>query len=608
MRLFLELRKATAFWLSLLASLASSASLASALAVLTTLAAPTATAAEASERIGDFSLLDAEGYFHQISWYDDHKAVVLLSYADDDKGLSSLLDAYAELRDSAGESFAFFLIDSQAKHNREDIAEAMRVKGLDIPVLMDDTQLVGEALTLTASGEVLVFDPKRFSIIARGAGRQSLAEVRQLLAQLDSGGDITAAVAAVDASAQRQGSAIRYIAREAHAAATPSYVNDIAPIIAENCASCHREGGIAPFAMDSHTMVLGWSPMIREVLLTKRMPPGQIDSHIGEFINDMVLAESDTQKLIHWIGAGAPYDGETAEADPLAQLTWPASEWAFGEPDYIIEIPPQEVPATGILDYYNALVEIDIEEDRWVRASQYIPGDRTVLHHTLHSIIPPGATTGGSLLGGDPDRPGIAPYIPGQSPREEPPNTGGLLQAGSKIAMQMHFTTTGKATVDESRIGVWFYPKGFVPEERMSGECACHFTPTWVNIPPFDPDYEMQQTITIDEDSRLYSLTPHMHFRGKRMRFYATYPDGTKEALINIANYNYNWQLAYTFVEPKFMPAGTQITAVGAFDNSAQNKMNPDPSRSVPWGLQSMDEMFFGAADWKVINTDRGDD
>ncbi len=126
MRLFLELRKATAFWLSLLASLAS---LASALAVLTTLAAPTATAAEASERIGDFSLLDAEGYFHQISWYDDHKAVVLLNYADDDKGLSSLLDAYAELRDSAGESFAFFLIDSQAKHNREDIAEAMRAKG-----------------------------------------------------------------------------------------------------------------------------------------------------------------------------------------------------------------------------------------------------------------------------------------------------------------------------------------------------------------------------------------------------------------------------------------------------------------------------------------------
>ena len=112
----------------------------------------------------------------------------------------------------------------------------------------------------------------------------------------------------------------------------------------------------------------------------------------------------------------------------------------------------------------------------------------------------------------------------------------------------------------------------------------------------------MSASITIADDAELFSLTPHMHFRGKRMRFTATYPDGKTEELINIANYNYNWQLAYTLRQPKFMPAGTVITAVGAFDNSARNKSNPDPDRSVPWGLQSWDEMFFGAADWKVLN------
>ncbi|RLT17781.1 MAG: hypothetical protein DWI28_05635 [Planctomycetota bacterium] len=118
-------------------------------------------------------------------------------------------------------------------------------------------------------------------------------------------------------------------------------------------------------------------------------------------------------------------------------------------------------------------------------------------------------------------------------------------------------------------------------------------------MPPYDPDYEMRQSITIDKEASLFAFTPHMHFRGKRMRFYAQYPDGTDEELINIANYNYNWQLAYTLREPKLVPAGTVITAIGAFDNSAQNKSNPDPARSVPWGLQSWDEMFFGAADWK---------
>lgn len=568
----------------------------------------------APTRVGDFSLLDAHGYFHSMSWYDDHRALVLLSHSSTDASMSRAIARLESLADSAGDEFEFFLIDSEGKHNREAIAVAMAERGSELPVLMDDAQLIGEALALSHSGEFLVFDPRSFSVVGRGQNLESqYAQVQALLGAMVNGGDYAAAAQALAASSKLAGAgetavAIDYPAQRLHAANTPSYREDIAPIISENCASCHREGGIAPFAMDSHTMVLGWSPMIREVLMTKRMPPGQIDAHIGDFINDMVLADSDAQKLIHWIEAGAPNDAASPAEDPLAQLSWPASEWAFGEPDYVIEIPPQEVPATGILDYYNAMVDIDIPEDRWVRASQYIPGDRTVLHHTLHSIIPPGATRGGSLLGGDPDRPGIAPYIPGQSPRQEPPNTGGLLQAGSKIAMQMHFTTTGKATVDESRIGVWFYPKDFVPAERMSGQCACHFTPTWVNIPPFDPDYEMQQTITIPEDSRLFSMTPHMHFRGKRMRFTAYYPDGTEEELINIANYNYNWQLAYTLKEPKFLPAGTKITAVGAFDNSAQNKMNPDPARSVPWGLQSMDEMFFGAADYKVINQNQGAD
>lgn len=143
-----------------------------------------------------------------------------------------------------------------------------------------------------------------------------------------------------------------------------------------------------------------------------------------------------------------------------------------------------------------------------------------------------------------------------------------------------------------------------MPEERMSGRCACIFTRDWTNIPPHDPAFEQSQTITIAQDAHIYSMLPHMHFRGKSMRFFAEYPDGSSEELINIANYNYNWQLTYTLAEPKFVPGGTRVTAVGTFDNSAQNPANPDPSRSVPWGQQSWDEMFFGSVKWK--NVDQG--
>lgn len=296
----------------------------------------------------------------------------------------------------------------------------------------------------------------------------------------------------------------------------------------------------------------------------------------------------------------------TYAQDPLAELVWPKTEWVFGEPDYIIEVPEQQIPATGILDYITLMVPINIPEDRWVRASQYVAGDRTVLHHTLNGVIGPEQNVRGfaNILGssGGGTGPEIAAYVPGGSPRMMPENTGGLLKAGSKLFLQLHYTTTGKETTDASRIGLWFYPEGEVPQERMSGDCACIFTPTWVNIPPYDPAYEMQQSVHIKEDLYLYTFLPHMHFRGKSMKAEAIYPDGTREQLINIPNYNYNWQISYEFVEPKFLPEGTEVLVTGVFDNSENNLANPDPARSVPWGQQSWDEMFFGAMTWKVVN------
>ncbi len=558
---------------------------------------PMGAAIQAQERAGDFALLDAQGYFHPMSWYDNHDAIVFMVQANADPAVHSALPDFSALADRyQARNLQFFLLNPMGSHNRDAVHAEMQRLGIELPVLMDDSQLVSENLGVQRSAEVLVYNPKSFEVIWRGEMGSTLESALQALLSGDSLPDNQVAVT---------GNPVDYPAKRKHAQSVPSYAEDVAPVITENCATCHREGGVAPFAMDSYTMLKGWSPMIKEVLLTKRMPPGQIDPHVGDFANDMLLSDAEAQTLVHWVDAGAPQDGDS---DPLANLSWPESEWAFGERDLVINVPPQEVPATGVLDYYNVLVDVDLDEDRWVRASQYIPGDRSVLHHTLHSIIPPGETRGGSLLGGDPDRPGIAPYIPGQAPREELPNTGGLLKAGSRIAMQMHYTTNGREAVDASRIGVWFYPRGFVPEERMSGECACHFTPTWVNIPPYDPDYEMSQTITIEDDAYIYSFTPHMHFRGKRMRFYATFPDGTEEEMLNIANYDYNWQLAYTLKEPRFVPGGTKITAVGAFDNSEQNPMNPDPARSVPWGLQSWDEMFFGAVDWKYTDQSRFQD
>ncbi|MBL4819954.1 MAG: redoxin domain-containing protein [Gammaproteobacteria bacterium] len=542
---------------------------------------------QAADRVGDFSLLDQAGYFHSMSWYDDHVAIAFLVQANDSEDTAKAIQPFSALKaryDSQG--IEFMMINPMGRSNRDDVQAKLNEYGIDVPVLMDDSQVISQAMGIDRTGEVLVYDPRSFTIVYRGP----VAESEQALKEQIDGRTVSHSVVAIS------GSAGIYPAAERLASTAVSYEKDIAPIIAENCASCHRQGGIAPFAMDSHAVVQGWSPMIREVLMTKRMPPGQIDSHIGKFINDMLLSDEEVQKIIHWVDAGGVRDGAS---DPLAELTWSESKWAFGEPDYIIKVPPQSIPATGVLDYIHTSVPIDIKEDKWVRASQYIPGDRAVLHHTLNSIVEPGTKRRGSFLGGDENQANITAYIPGAEPRMEPPNTGGLLKAGSTLALQLHYTTNGRETVDASEIGLWFYPEGVVPEERMSGRCACIFPPNWTNIPANAPAFEQTQSITIAEDAKIHGYGAHMHFRGKYMRFYADYPDGRREELINIANYNYNWQLSYTYAEPKFVPAGTRITAVGAFDNSAQNVANPDPSRSVPFGQQSWDEMFFGAVNWK---------
>ncbi len=543
----------------------------------------------AVERVGDFSLLDQDGYHHSMSWYDDHKMIALLVQANDSEAAADAVPAFNALKakyDSQG--VQFMMINPMGELNRSAVRAQSVEYGVDIPILMDDARVISEALGIERTGEVLLYNPRSFMVEYRGSVAQSEKAIQEILA----GDEVSTALVATS------GPAISYATTT-----VPSYTADIAPILADNCATCHREGGIAPFAMDSHTMVQGWSPMIREVLMTKRMPPGQIDGHIGEFINDRLITDEEVRSIIAWADAGAPKDGEL---DPLTELTWSTSKWSLSDtPDLVIKVPSQQVPATGVLEYRDVAVTIDLGgKDRWLRGSEYIPGDRTVLHHTINALNYPEEIGQrlNALGSSNPDKASITPYIPGGTAAFNPPDTGGLLKDGSVLNLNLHYTTSGRETVDESEIGLWFYPEGEIPTERMSGRCACIFPDTWTNIPANAPAFEQTATITIGKDANIHSFLPHMHFRGKYMRFYADYPDGSSEELINIAQFNYAWQMSYTYAEPKFMPAGTKITAVGAFDNSAQNPANPDPERTVPWGQQSWDEMFFGAVQWKNID------
>ena len=387
------------------------------------------------------------------------------------------------------------------------------------------------------------------------------------------------------------------------------YAENVAPIFVEQCQTCHRDGGIAPWAMTDYRMLQAFAPAIKEAVTSLHMPPGQINPAFADrIINHRTLSHTEMETIVQWIDAGTPVEGDR---DPLTETVYSTSEWVHGEPDMIIEVPAQEIPAIGSLGpnaipYRYTQADLGLTEDRWLRGSQFLPSEPTVMHHMLNTVSLPGERNM-NLLGaqgegqGDMNYATISAYVPGGDPEFYDENTGGLLRAGSIINLQLHYTPDGTARTDKARIGLYFHDEGVVPEERMAGDCACIFPNTWTNNPPYDPNFVQTAEIVLKNNVNLHTFLPHMHFRGKSMKATAYYPDGTQEELIDIPKYEYAWQLSYTWREPKFMPEGTRLFVEGAFDNSEDNLMNPDPSRSVPWGQMSEDEMFFGAFTWKNL-------
>lgn len=611
--------------------------------ILSPLIAAMAVSVVAGERVGDFALIDHQGAFHHMSWYDDHEAVVILAHANDAAGAQrALADLLALQGKYQEQGVVFFMLNPGLQSDRAVVQANALAMGIEFPALMDDSQLVSEMLGFTRLGEAVVYDPGNFEVFYRGPVHDSLEQVlQQLLA-----GEAVELVEVASA-----GTLIDYVSTATHTEL--SYEKDIAPIIAENCANCHRAGGIAPFAMDSLLAVQGWSPMIKEVVMTRRTPPGQVDNKVGLKIRDaMNLSDEEMQKLVHWVNAGSIADTDN---DPLAALVWPETKWEHGEPDLVVAIPPQSIPATGIVEYLNVEIDLGLEKDVWVRGSQVIAGEPSALHHILTGVIPPegrksqpeifmqivnslppeqalpiqqkmmAAMTSGeninfneilnslppeadisALFTGSQDEntASITGYASGARAQWNEPGVGGLLRAGSSLDLQLHYTTTGRELTDASEIGIYFYPQGEVPSQRMSGAIANNFN---ISIPAGSKDHEMVAMVTVHEDAYLQSFLPHMHFRGKRMKFVAQYPDGSEELLLSVPNYSFNWQLNHTLAEPLLVPAGTKIKAIGAFDNSRQNAYNPDPDSEIVWGQQSWQEMFMGFYSWKNANQSGSD-
>jgi hypothetical protein len=428
------------------------------------------------------------------------------------------------------------------------------------------------------------------------------------------------------------------IGAQAPASGTPTYTRDIAPILYNSCTSCHRPGEIGPMSLMTYKDVRPWARSIGSRVAAGTMPPWHADPQVGEFVNDRRLTDVQKNLIARWIDAGAP---EGDEKDLPAPPKY-AEGWMIGQPDAVLTMQEDyPIPADGTVAYQYFEVPTNFTEDKWIQAFEVRPSNRSVVHHVIVYVKPPApperpqqaggqaanrprpvpvlemapnmdipaGQTGGPELPPDQrkapgpnDRPApkgiagtIGGYVPGTSSRVFQPGTATRLVAGSSLVFQMHYTTKGKATTDRTSIGLVFAKERPKTELRQTALINGNF-----EIPAGDPNYRVDAEMKINRAITLWAMLPHTHVRGKQWSYEVTYPDGRKETILSVPKYDFEWQTDYIFKQPLKLPAGTTLHAVAYYDNSPQNKSNPDPKQKVWWGDQTWEEMMFTGLTFSV--------
>ena len=345
------------------------------------------------------------------------------------------------------------------------------------------------------------------------------------------------------------------------------------------------------------------------------MPPWFADATVGHFANDPSLTTGQIQTLGDWTATGAPA-GSVADAPPPRKF---AEGWNIPQPDLVVRMPKAvAIPASGDVEYTYEIVPTGFTEGKWVEMSEIRPSSRENVHHAVVYVRPPDSpwlrdlpknvpftasamtneqnmhdthTTKADIL---------LVYAPGSSPDNWPAGMAKYIPAGSDLVFQIHYTTHGHATTDQTAVGMVFAKTA--PAKRV---LTLQLTNSTFAIPPGADDYRVEVHGSLPNDALLLSFFPHMHLRGKRFEYNIVKPDGSVEPLLRV-NYSFYWQLSYRLATPLPLKAGTVLQAVAQFDNSRNNPHNPDPSAEVYWGDQTYDEMMVGFFDVAVpANTDK---
>ncbi len=385
----------------------------------------------------------------------------------------------------------------------------------------------------------------------------------------------------------------------AEAPRTITFTEDIAPLVFSNCANCHREGLIAPFALTDYASVKKHAKQMVEVTADRTMPPWHADPGVVEYSNDRSLSKAQIDLIAAWVAAGSP-EGPAVKLPPLPPMK---DGWQLGPPDQIAPMTePFTVPAEGPDIYQKFVIPLNLDQDTWVKGVEFHPGDPKVVHHILYYLDTSGKAR--EMDAKDP-APGfrgmgqsngdfryIGGWDLGTQPSELPFGLRWFIPKGADLVVQIHYHPNGKETKDQSSVGFYYskeptaHPWTIIPVPPFFGVVQ------GIDIPAGAKEHIEQTSFTLPEDCEVFSVNAHAHYLGKRMEMTATFKDGSTKWLLKTSNWDFQWQEDYMFNQPIKLPAGTRLDVLMSYDNSAENPRNPThPPKRVTWGPTTTDEM-----------------
>src|SRR6185295_9136154 len=432
-----------------------------------------------------------------------------------------------------------------------------------------------------------------------------------------------------------------------------TFTKDVASIMYNNCATCHRPNDIAPMSLLSYKEVRPWARSIKEKVVNREMPPWSPDPAYGEFTNDHRLAQKDIDTVVAGVDQGAK-EGNPKDLPKMPDYVADGG-WEIGKPDAVFQMTEEHVVKPDDPDQYiNFFMPTNFKEDVWVQAAEIHPGNRRVVHHVIAFIQTPqmmakkaeDAKAKGEKLGkraaggsglfyldgnlrrvkmdapvmdntceqkgtagrqpggnGEGENEGmlLAGFAPGTGNTVYPPGTAKKVPAGSTLMFQMHYSafrgSLKQDVTDQTSIGLIFAKQP--PDKMVITSAAANVT---FKIPAGDGNHEVVACQTVPRDIQVINYMPHMHLRGKDMKYDVIYPDGKRETILWVPKFSFNWQAVYWLKAPLNIPKGTKLIVTAHFDNSTNNKYNPDPKKDVRWGDPTYDEMMIGWMDITIDN------